>query len=203
MPPRTTYPPINVPLTSSAFGTGSVGAAALADGGVGTADLADGILSADATGRAKMADGFVTAAKIAAAAMKRYWTGVIAAGALGASTTYMAPGFSLHGGATSPTSTAANAQVPIPNAMTLKGFHVRTGDAVPAAANSMRLCVQVNGVDTALDVTVDNASAATTTYSDVADVAVAANDRLSIKMVLVGGSGTGKTLMYNLEWEPA
>ena len=39
----------------------------LATGGVTTAKLADNVLSADATGRAKMADGFVTAAKLAVA----------------------------------------------------------------------------------------------------------------------------------------
>ena len=51
---------------------GTIGAASIADGGVTTAKLADGVLTADATGRAKMVDGFVTAAKINAT---QDWTG--------------------------------------------------------------------------------------------------------------------------------
>lgn len=43
---------------------GTVVTADIADGAVTTAKLADGVLSADATGRAKMADSFVTSAKL-------------------------------------------------------------------------------------------------------------------------------------------
>jgi len=46
--------------------SGSVGTLSLADGSVTTPKLIDGVLSADATGRAKMADGFITTSKIGA-----------------------------------------------------------------------------------------------------------------------------------------
>lgn len=44
---------------------GSIGTATIDDDSITTVKLKDGVLSADATGRAKMADGFITAAKLA------------------------------------------------------------------------------------------------------------------------------------------
>lgn len=64
--------------------SGSVSTLAIADGSVTTPKLVDGVLSADATGRAKMADQFVSTAKLQPGALSADATGqaVMAAGYL-------------------------------------------------------------------------------------------------------------------------
>lgn len=87
-------------------------------------------------------------------------------------------------------------------AATLKGLYVRASGAL-TAGNTVVITIRINGVATALTVTLDVNSVAGTVYTSVSDVAVAADDQVTFEMTYAGASGSNKSFAATLEYEPA
>lgn len=150
-------------------------------------------------GTSQVQDGAITPAKMSAAARLNRWCGSWLFATTSTTTYYLAPGASTPGNAT-PGNTETVCRASMSAAITLKRLRVKATGAL-TAANSLVITVRKNGVATALTITLDSASVAGTVYSSVADVAIAADDEVSIEVSATGASGTNKFFGYVIDYE--